>query len=163
MAHREIIGWALLGGGLVLSLAVEAAVYRWLDEQGRVQFGDRPPAHRQVKQIELKTPPSAPGKVSTPTPAQTLQQRREVQQKMLDAYRDEREQRQQQRQERAVEQARRKRACVEARDRLRLYQSSGALYELEADGSRRFLSAEQYEAALARARNVVAQRCRGDD
>lgn len=161
MARREIIGWALLGGGLVLSLAVEATVYRWLDEQGRVQFGDRPPAHRQVEQIELKVPPSAPG--NTSTPEQTLQQRREVQQKMLDAYRDEREQRQQRRQKRAAEQARRKRACVEARDRLRLYQSSGALYELEPDGSRRFLSAEQYEAALVRARKRVAQRCRGDD
>jgi len=156
MAVRGATGWILLGLGIVMSQVTAAAVYRWVDEHGRVQFGDRPPAREDAHRIEIKTPsPSTPQS----TPAQTPGQRRELQQKMLDAYRDEREQRQQQREQRAEEQARRKRACIEARDRLRLYRSTSALYELDEEGNRRYLSDEGYEAALAQAREEVARLC----
>lgn len=156
MRVKGATGRILLGLCIVLSQGAGAAVYRWVDEHGRVQFGDRPPAREEVEQIELKVPPpSSPGS----TPAQTPAQRREVQQKMLDAYRDEREQRQQRRERQAAEQARRKRACIEARDRLRLYRSTSALYELDEQGNRRYLSDEGYEAALAQAREEVARLC----
>ena len=156
MAVKNATGWILLGLCMGLSQVAAAGVYRWVDEQGRVQFGDRPPAHKEAQQIELKTPPRSS---SGSSPSQTPEQRREVRQKMLDAYRDEREQRQQQREQRAAEQARRQRACIEARDRLRLYRSTSALYELDEQGNRRYLSDEGYEAALARARQEVQRLC----
>ncbi|MCW8907223.1 MAG: DUF4124 domain-containing protein [Sedimenticola sp.] len=159
MAVKDATGWILLGLCMVLPQGSGAAVYRWVDEHGRVQFGDRPPAREEVERIELRTPPPAPES----NPDLTREQRREVQQKMLDAYRDEREQRQQRREQRAEEQARRKRACIEARDRLRLYRSTSALYELDDDGNRRYLSDERYEAALAQAREEVSRLCGSRD
>lgn len=41
---------------LCLALSAEAAaeIYKWMDEQGRVQFGDRPPLEKKKDPITLK-------------------------------------------------------------------------------------------------------------
>ncbi|MCD8523984.1 MAG: DUF4124 domain-containing protein [Saccharospirillaceae bacterium] len=39
---------------LLNSLAVQADIYRWVDEQGRVQFSDRPPPQQPSETVELK-------------------------------------------------------------------------------------------------------------
>jgi hypothetical protein len=47
----------LAGITLVLVISVPAAagsVYKWTDEQGRVQFGDRPPPAATVTQVEVR-------------------------------------------------------------------------------------------------------------
>jgi len=42
--------------GLVLSTAsVPAALYKWVDEQGRTQYSDRPPAHTSKGGVEMST------------------------------------------------------------------------------------------------------------
>ncbi len=52
---------------LLLSAAASAEIYKWLDEQGRVQFGDRPPPEKKQEPIELRINTySAPKIVYTP-------------------------------------------------------------------------------------------------
>ena len=58
-----------------LPLAAPAATYRWVDDNGRVNYGDAPPpAARQVRQLD-----EAAGRVSTieAVPAEQLQRERE--------------------------------------------------------------------------------------
>ena len=47
---------------LLLSQGAWCEVYRWLDENGQVQFGDRPPAEAaaEVETVELPLPPADP-------------------------------------------------------------------------------------------------------
>ena len=52
---------------ILLSATASAEIYKWLDEQGRVQFGDRPPPEKKQQPIELKINTySAPEIVYTP-------------------------------------------------------------------------------------------------
>lgn len=152
---RKII-CLLLSLGSAWLAPVDAAVYRWVDAHGRTQFGDRPPPDQSAEEVRIRQQPAASG-ADAPM---VDQQRRELQEKMLDAYREEREQKQQAREKRAAEKARRKRACVEAKDRVRTYESAGGLYKLQPDGSRLYLSDEAYRVALRRAREAMKRHCR---
>ena len=46
------IAWLLFG--LVLTTTSgQAEIYRWIDEEGKLQFGDRPPDARGADKVEL--------------------------------------------------------------------------------------------------------------
>ena len=64
---------SLLFTGLMLaSVVASAAAYRWVDEQGNVHYGDRPPAG--AERVKAPPPPAEPGQrfandePSEPTP-----------------------------------------------------------------------------------------------
>ncbi len=147
----------LVAVGLGIGPIAEAGVYRWVDEQGRVQFSDRPPVEQEAEQVDVKLPESPSGN-SGQSPS--MEQRRLEQQKMLDAYREERELKKERRRQDAAKRAEKKRQCHEARDRLRMYEQS-RLYRLQQDGSRRFLNDEQYEQTLKETRQAVKRLCGG--
>jgi len=44
----------LLGLLLLNSLSAQADIYRWVDDQGRVQFSDRPPSQQHAETVELE-------------------------------------------------------------------------------------------------------------
>ncbi|MCW8882714.1 MAG: DUF4124 domain-containing protein [Sedimenticola sp.] len=48
---RYLIGLLML---LVPLIAMNAEIYKWTDEQGKVHFSDSKPATRSVEQVELK-------------------------------------------------------------------------------------------------------------
>jgi len=48
----------LISLALLLAGAVTAAIYKWVDEEGKVHYGDRPTPERQAEQIEIKQGPS---------------------------------------------------------------------------------------------------------
>ena len=52
----------LLLAPLLLSQPAWCDIYRWLDENGQVQFGDRPPAETkaEIEPVELSLPPADP-------------------------------------------------------------------------------------------------------
>ncbi len=146
----------LLSLGAVWLISADAAVYRWVDENGRTQFGDRPPAGRKADEVKIRKQ-AQPGGAGAPANAE---QRRELQQRMLDAYRDEREAKQQAREKKAAQAAKRKRACAQAKDQLRSFEAAGSLYKLQPDGSRRYLSDQEYQSVLRKTRERVKQYCR---
>lgn len=47
------IAW-LLFGLLLTTASGQAEIYRWIDEQGKPQFGDRPPDARGADKVELE-------------------------------------------------------------------------------------------------------------
>ncbi len=150
---------ALLFCGCWVSVA-QAAVYRWVDADGQTQFGDRPPSDLPVELMQIPERPASDGNAEAQL---SDQQRRELRRKMLDAYQEEREEKRQARERRAAEEARRKRACIEAKDRVREYEAAAGLYRLQPDGSRRYLSAEEFRASLQQVRDEVRRFCRQGD
>lgn len=131
---------------------VDAEVYRWVDEHGRVQFGDRPPAG-QGEQVKVAPPPpgTAPAK---PTDVPDRQ-------RMLDMYQRERERKRAAKSEQARQRAERKRACDETAGILRRYLAGGPLYEDRPDGSRYFYSAAEKDREIATLRSDLARHCGG--
>ena len=133
----------------------QAGVYRWVDDAGRVHFGDRPPGD-QATELEL---PAAEPEALRINPQQLDDERKARRQKLLDAYEEERQQKREALRKREAEEQKRSRNCAIARDRLRRYEHSSALYQPLEDGGRRVLSKAERRSATERARQAVEQWC----
>jgi len=132
-----------------------AGIYRWVDQQGKVHFGDRPGGTAGAETIDL---PSAPPS-GTVDQQQLDRQRREDRQRLLDSYQQDREQKQQARRQRQVREQQRQERCSKARERLRRYQNAGGLYETLESGERRILTYAQRRAEVDAAREDVERWC----
>ncbi len=140
------------------SFNLSAGVYRWVDENGRVQFGDRPPQTADVKEVKIKSTPK-PTSSASDQKATTPASRLEKQQRLLDAFREEREAKQQKIRERDKKKAKKKQNCTYARDQLRVYKNSSSLYDLNSDGTRRTLSDEEYKKAIGNLKRDIQKYC----
>lgn len=140
---------------LFVASAGEGAIYRWVDQQGRVHYGSQAPTD-QAEQLDIdesEAPPPAPD-------MQLLDRERGRQRdRLLEHYRDQREQKRRAADKQAEEDQRRQQNCAKAQRRLVRYQRSSAIYETMEDGSRRFLSQQEYDAELERMRQAVQQWC----
>ena len=148
MHHLRLAGFLLplLAGG-----AAGQEVHRWTDARGQVHFGDRPPEAAASY---------APGGSATPAtgPAPSEAERAQRRQKMLDAYQQERVEREEAAAREKAEEADRQKRCALARDRLERYER-GHVYEPLPSGERRFLSDGERDAEIRTARNEIARLC----
>jgi hypothetical protein len=134
---------------LFWQLSVHAEVYRWVDENGQVHFGDQA---RGASTHSIK-PHSGPS-------TQVNQQRRmQKTRKLLNAYRMERQQARQHKAKQRELAEKRNRDCIRARDDLRKYTDYGNIYTLGENGERQYLSEKQRAALLQRSREAVARLC----
>ncbi|MBB3060562.1 DUF4124 domain-containing protein [Microbulbifer rhizosphaerae] len=130
---------------LLLSAAAATAeeVYRWVDDEGKVHFGDRPPAQAAAKNIEGELRPinSADGGTARNAPRQ--------QAKLQQEYESRRQRDAQQRQQQMA------RACHNARRQLRILQGrvtfvGGDGKEVKMTERERQRQAEQLKREIAR-------------
>lgn len=147
MMFLLLLGWA--------SLASASGVYKWVDEQGRVHYGEKPPARVQAQEVQIKAAPPEESPIEDAEAA-----RSDNAQRLLRAFDEERAQKKEQQQKSREEQATRERQCALARDRLRRYQSAGSLYDLDKQGNRRILSDSERAASERRAQEDVARWCK---
>src|SRR5712664_213970 len=135
---------------LVLALAVPVAgaqVYKWVDEKGRMQYGDKPPAGVNATPIE---PPPAPQ--GQPRPPQDLAaQEAEFRRRQIQKREEE--------EKLAREEKLRQQRCDQAKDRRALYERVSRISRFE-KGERVYLSDEQRAAEVERLNAAVAQYCR---
>lgn len=140
---------------LFVAGAGEGAIYRWVDQQGRVHYGSQAPNDR-AEQLDID-------QSDAPLPAPDMQlldrERGRQRDRLLEHYRDQREQRRRAADKQAEEDRRRQQNCAKAQRRLLSYQRSSAIYEKLEDGSRRFLSQQEYDAELERMRQAIQQWC----
>lgn len=133
--------------GAALAVAAGSAVaeiYRWVDDQGRVHYGDRPAAGRSAEKLQ-----------STPAgPARTAG--RDTSGDRADPA-DEAEERA----ERAAEV--RQQECKKARTRLQAYRDAARLTTTGPDGETRELDADERVDVIVRAEEQVAELCPDSD
>lgn len=153
-ARNPWIPCLLAAAGLLLTApAAVADVYRWTDDNGQVHFSQRPPP-QGAQRIEL--PQGGPG---ASAPDRDAAQRRDRQQRLLDAYEYEREQ-EQARQARAEDEQRKADArCQELQRRWRRLSFPGPVYVSRADGGRDYLNDEQRAAQKVQMRPAYVQAC----
>jgi hypothetical protein len=151
---------------VVITLAVSAAAmaqpYKWVDQNGRVQYGDAPPAG--VNATPLR---SVPGPANQPAPQATeakteakkgpltpAEQEAEYRKRQLEA------QKEQEKQAQATQQAAAKKEnCARAQDSLRTFESGQRIVRTDAKGERHYLDDAQIAQETSKARQSVQQWC----
>lgn len=128
-----------------------AEIYRWVDDKGAVHYGERPPAGAETTRLQLPTEPTGAGVPD--------KQRKIDRDRLLESYERDRLARQRARDERRQQTEARASACKAYQSRWRLYSSAGPLYDVNEDGSRRYLSAAEKDAELARLRAGMQENC----
>ena len=139
--------------GLCTAAPVSAEIYRWTDENGRVHYGERPPQEAAEK-IELRGGTSRP---AGPIPDEA--ERRARQQRLLDAYSYEREQKKAQKAREQERRQRQSKACERIRKRWGELSFAGPIYYREPGGGRRYLNDDERTAELDKLRPSYRRAC----
>jgi hypothetical protein len=158
--------WIFAGLAAVAVSTAHAQAYKWVDKNGHVEYGDRPPAGAKVTPLGNIAPRPAPAAAPAAsakgdaknatkgplTPAQQeLQFRRRMKAAQDAAAKADRERR-------AAEE--KKENCENARQTLRTLQSGQRIARMDSKGERYFISDEQRAQDTARARTAVSQWCK---
>lgn len=143
----------ILAAGLLMAGAVSAEVYKWVDEQGRVHYGDARPADRAVETVRTPVRPSGEEVLRANSRLDALREREQAAQKTRaeeerNAQRD------------ARETAQREASCREAKRQLHVLGLERPLYRFDDQGNRVYLDDGQRAAERAEAQRRVDEVCR---
>jgi len=129
---------------------VSAEIYKWVDENGRVHFGDKPSADDAVKVIIKKVPAKDV----------ILEQHREKQRRLLDIYDEERKEKQQNQAKILAEIKKREAKCTKAKAYLEATINASYLYNKTDDAfNPRILTDAERAIATAKAEQHVKYWC----
>jgi hypothetical protein len=137
LLFAALIAWSGMAG---------AVVYKWVDAQGKVQYGDRPPDGVNAEVVELlgtHTPRAAPAKAPDSS-SSAGQAKADPTKKAVDED---------------VAQAREKQ-CTEAQDRYKKLIEGRRPYKLGADGARQYLTSEEIDTERLDAKQEVDAVCK---
>lgn len=140
----------LLALGL-FSCIVQGGVYSWKDADGKVHYGDRPPAEKQADSRKLAAPPPVDSDAAQKNLAEHQMTNKEKQQKTQESA--------QKMQEEQAETARRKEHCQQARTNLMAVESGQVRFTVDAKGERVGLDGAVRDAEIAKARKAVSEWC----
>jgi hypothetical protein len=139
---------------LLLGLAAPApaaGVYKWVDEQGRVHYGDRPRSVDNASAIGIEAPPPVDAGAS---------ERARRRDKLLDAIAQERAEREAREHRLASERREHAQICQRARQQLARYERSNLLYRKDKDGERQYFSDAERASHINTLREATARACR---
>lgn len=141
---------AMLGGLLAASSIGAGGVYKWVDEHGKVHYGDRPPAAAAATEVEIE---------DGQAPTATDTERRDKTRRLLDAIESERKQEQQAADRERARSAQRERNCAISKRRVEILQRANSVSVTGDDGKRKYLDDQARAAALVRAKQLVREWC----
>ena len=139
----------LLLACLCLSSNASAEIYKWVDDQGRTHYGDRPADEADSLQVDI----SKKGHIDSDV------DRAEKRQRLLNAMQEDRLRKQQQADQQREQQQYAKRQCALARDRLKQYENVGYLYRLDENGNRVVIPTEKREQLTEKLRDDIRKNC----
>lgn len=131
----------LVIAALQVAFPASAEIYKWVDGQGRVHYGDRPEGESSTQQIEVDEAPSAP-------PSSDSMSREEKRRRLLETMQEDRDEKAERRAQKKAERERDHRNCIQYRDRKRQLESASRLYSLDRDGNRVFISNEERDRTM---------------
>ena len=137
----------------ILIPETSAAVYKWVDENGKVHYSDKPPPQGEAQELDVESAPS------TSTPALTDEQRLQKQQRLLDAFAKERADKKAEQEKLKKEKQERKIWCARARDELRQLKEAAYLYDYDESGEKVIYSKEAREKATREQEAQIKKYC----
>lgn len=147
-----------LGCGLLLGLVfalpgpASAGIYKWVDENGKVHYSDKPPA-AGAEEMDVKVEPSgSPAGVSDA-------ERREKLKRLLDAFDKERAEKKALAEEASEEKRVKAEECARMRDELTELKEAGYLYDYDEAGNKVIFTQEERAKATAEYEEAYAKHC----
>jgi hypothetical protein len=142
LLFAALVAWSGMAG---------AVVYKWVDAQGKIQYGDRPPdgVHAEVVEL-LGTHAARSASTKAPEPAKSTGRDQAPQ---SDAAA-----------KKAVDQdvaQTREKQCTEAQDRYKKLIEGRRQYKLGADGERQYLTSDEIDSQRVNAKQDVDAACNG--
>ena len=132
-----------------------AEIYKWVDENGKVHYGDRPPADAEVsEEVEIKNAP-ATGK-QAPSAAQRLHR----QQRLLDSFAAERAEKKQAAAKEKEQEKKHDRRCVVAKHNLNVMKQAGAHYDLNEAGEKVYATDAEREKSIRDYEKQINKYCK---
>ena len=113
---------------------VDASVYKWIDDNGKVHYGDRPQASQPAVEMQVDNAPAAKSY------SDDGMSRAEKRERLLQAMEEDRVEKQEQRDKQKALSQQNRQKCNRYRDRMRHYQRASALYNLDKNGNRVYVS-----------------------
>jgi hypothetical protein len=145
--------WVLLMGCLLLSpLAFAGKVYKWVDSQGNVHYGERPPSTQQADELRIRS--HAPS--GSATPASKPQSANEF----LDSLDKERQEKAEASEKSAKEKEITQKQCERARKQMATLNVGGRMFEMQADGERKYLDDADIQRRKKEAQAAIDKWCK---
>ncbi|RDH82793.1 MAG: hypothetical protein DIZ80_10995 [endosymbiont of Galathealinum brachiosum] len=135
---------------LVYSCFTNAEIYKWVDEQGRTHYEDKPVGN--AKEMEINTEKQGHIKVN--------KERELKQQRLLETYEDDLQRKNEEIARKKKKKKKLARECYQAKNRLKHYERASSLYDLDKNGKRITMSNIEREKATAVLRNKIKKSCK---
>ena len=129
------------------------AIYKWVDENGKVHYSDQPPPEESSQELDIESDSSST------TPSLSDEEHRQKQQRLLDAYAKERADKKAERAKAAEEDEKLRVWCARAKDELRLMNQAGYLYDYDESGQKIIYSKEKRESATRAYAAEIEEKC----
>ncbi|HEX9398345.1 MAG TPA: DUF4124 domain-containing protein [Burkholderiales bacterium] len=144
---------------LALALAVPAFAqqYKWIDQDGKVRYGDLPPAG--VKATPLKPPSGPAAPASAPAAAQKKGEKALTPEQAFQKRQKDREEADQKAEKERAESGVKRANCDSAQAALRQLQSGARMNTMNAAGERIVMEDSQRASEMARAQKAVTEWC----
>ena len=139
----------------ILNAAIAAPVYKWIDEDGQVHYGNRSD-NKNAKEVKIKNRYIDSGNLFAPLSAQ---ERVDKQKRFLNALDAENKSIADEERKKKEEEELKLSRCHASRDQLKRAESASALYDLDEKGNRVLLNKKQYDQAMKQARARVEKWC----
>lgn len=136
-----------------LASTVHAEVYQWTDENGKVHFGDRPPANVNAETLDL------PEANSSDKPQVSDAERRERQMRLLKIWEEERRVKEQAKAQEQEKWEKRKEYCRRLLGNLKDSERIGRYYRYDKSGERVYMSDEQADQYRQALKNTYRKEC----
>ncbi len=154
----------VLIASLVFSASADAQMYKWVDKDGKVRYGDMPPAGTRATPLKGSRAPAAAApapesdakgaKGARSGPMTPVEQEAAFRKRRLDA------QKAQEKEAKLSQEADAKRQnCETAKDAMRQLQSGQPISKVNAQGERYVLDEKQMDAEVERARRLQRDSC----
>ncbi len=133
---------------------VQAEIFKWVDADGNVHYGDKPTGASSeadnAEQVDLPKQQTVP---------MTSPERQRRQQKYLQSFTEERERKEKAKQAAAAAAAKTKKKCEAARKKLHRYQHARYLYRKDEQGNKVVADDAEHARVMANAEAAVKKHC----
>lgn len=128
-------------------------VYKWVDENGKVHFGDKPPVNSKAEELNL------PEVKSADTPEVTHAERIERQRRLVKALEEERKEKQKAKQEKKDKEAKQVAACKQLKGRIKHSETINRYFRYDEQGERTYYSDAEADAFRNKLKAAYQQNC----
>lgn len=128
-------------------------VYKWVDSEGNVHYGERPPTGQGE---QMRVPRSSPYQ---PAPTPSSSNKMDATNKLLDSIESERKEKQQAEQKATAEKEAKAKNCSKAKSYAASLRQGGRRFEVDEQGNRNYLDEAEIQKRLNEAEAMVKKWC----